>query len=197
MPQALNLERITAPALEPLSLNEVKQQLRLEDQDGEDAALIAGLIRAARQQAESYLGRALITQSWSLWLDRWPTEGKAWVALPRPPLQSVAFMKSYDEADAATVVPAADYFVDSSGEPGRVVLRKGVAAPEARRAAKGLEIRFNAGYGDDPHDVPEDIRAGLLLLIAHLYENRGDRPSGAMSLSGAAQLWQAHRVLRL
>ena len=40
------------------------------------------------------------------------------------------------------------------------------AIPEAVR------IQFTCGYGDNPIDVPANIRAALAMDAAHLYENR-------------------------
>ena len=214
MPEPLRLELVAAPAVEPLSLNEVKQHLKLEEEDGADDALIAGLIRVAREQAERFTGRALITQGYSLWLDAWPrrrdarlhegwregalTEGPAQaVELPRPPLQAVSTILAYDEADQATEFPASAYTVDRASQPGRVVLRRGAAAPVAARAANGIEIRFTAGYGDSPDAVPEAIRQGLLMKVAQLYEGRGDDPWQTVESTGAASLWRPYRVLRL
>ena len=70
--------------------------------------------------------------------------------------------------------------------------------PAITRAANGLEIQFVAGYGDDPHDVPEPIRLGLLQLVAGLNENRGDCPMGELvTASGAGDLWRPFRILQV
>ena len=37
------------------------------------------------------------------------------------------------------------------------------------------------GYGDNPGDVPETVRHGLMLLIAHWYENRENELMGTIS----------------
>ena len=118
--------------------------------------------------------------------------------LPKPPLLQVVQVATYNEQDEGTVLPASDYFVDRASEPGRIVLRTGAAVPAITRAANGLEIQFVAGYGDDPHDVPEPIRLGLLQLVAALNENRGDCPMGELvTASGAADLWRPFRILRV
>ena len=58
------------PSVEPISLAEAKAHCRV-DADAEDT-LIASLILAARLHIERCLDLALISQSWSLYLDRWP-----------------------------------------------------------------------------------------------------------------------------
>lgn len=72
---------LTAPAVEPLSLAETKDYLRVEHNDDDD--LIGALIAASRIHVEAQTRRALITQTWRITLDAWPSEGR----LPiRPPL---------------------------------------------------------------------------------------------------------------
>ena len=198
----------------PLSLGELKAQLRLEDDQVQEDALLMALLRSAVESCERFTGRALMSQTWTLFRDAWPGAPEAvlydgvtvapssevptgGIALPKPPLQSVVHVKTYDEADAATIWDAGNYFVDVAREPGRIVARRGRSLPLPTRAANGIEIRFVAGYGDDPADVPEALRQGLLMSAAHLYERRGDDPQNAARQSGAVGLWRPFRVLRL
>ena len=61
---------ITGPALEPVSLADVKAHLRV-DTDDEDALLTAAIV-SARVHVEAVTRRVLIEQSWRVYLDRWP-----------------------------------------------------------------------------------------------------------------------------
>jgi uncharacterized phiE125 gp8 family phage protein len=72
---------LTAPAVEPLSLDEARDYLRVETND--DDALIGALIAGARIHVEAQTRRALITQSWRLSLDAWPEDGRIEV-VPAP-----------------------------------------------------------------------------------------------------------------
>jgi uncharacterized phiE125 gp8 family phage protein len=54
------LERIVPPALEPLTLAETKLYLRVDHPDDDQAIL--RLIQTAREAAEEYLRRSLLTQ---------------------------------------------------------------------------------------------------------------------------------------
>lgn len=214
MPEPYRLTLVTPPATLPLSLNEAKAHLRLEDDQTADDAAIMALVRAAVEQCEQFTGRALMTQVWSLFRDAWPgrlveplwegvrigadlaTPARA-VELPKPPLQSVVHVKTYDESDVGTVWSSGSYFVDTASEPGRLVARTGQVFPTTIRASNGIEIQFSAGYGSNPADVPQDLTSGLLRLVAHLYERRGDDPADAMGPSGAASLWRPYRVVRV
>ena len=194
------LQIITPPALEPVSLSEVKAQCRIDGT--QDDALLTSLITAARQLAEIYLGRALLTQTLRVLYDRVPT-GTA-LELPRAPLQSITSVKVYDEADAATTLSAAQYMADSASQPGRLVLRPGYGWPSGFRRANGFEVQYVAGYGALASDVPAAIRQSILAHVAYLYSQRGDsqtRDGKTASLlmsvpELALQLYAPYRLLR-
>ena len=62
------VELITAPAAEPVTVTDVKKQMRIEHSD--DDALIARLINVAIGfvDVRGALGKAMITQTWGEWL---------------------------------------------------------------------------------------------------------------------------------
>ena len=216
MRASLNLILNSPAARLPVELNELRAQLRLDDdQTLEDAVLFANL-RTAAQACETFTGRALITQTWTLFRDTWPCEPGAGalregfdegvlqdrparaLPLPRPPLRSVVHVKTFAEDDSETLWPAANYFVDTASVPGRLAARSGQAFPTLGRAVNGIEVRFVAGHGDTPGDVPQQLRQGILQMAAHLFQNRGDAASDvAITVSGAASLWRPFAVARL
>ena len=184
------------PAVEPVSLSEAKAHMRVDGT--EEDALITALILAARQHLETWLARALITQSWRLALDAWPSSSA--VDLPLSPLQSVDAVETYDADNVATPVPVSEYFVDIFSEPPRVVRTSGDAWPVPGRPANGVEVRFTAGYGDAASDVPQPLRQALHLLIAHWFERREPVPAdgGAVLVPiGVAALLSPYRRVRL
>jgi len=177
----------TAPTEEPLSLQEVKEYLRVEDST--DERVVRPMIEAARQFAEEHIGRALMQQTLTLTVDTildiddplW--EGmrtapdlnyyKNYIILPKAPVQSVTSVKTYDDADTATTFAASKYYVDTAREPSRIVLRNGETFPSALRVANAIEVIYVAGY-TSAYAVPQPIRLGMLQHIAHMYEHRGD-----------------------
>lgn len=175
----MRLKLKTAPAVEPITLDEAKLHLRVDSTD--DNALISALITTARQLAERETKRAFITQTWEMYLDTAPAE----VDIPKPPLQATGLsIRVIDEAGAETVVGATLYDVDASeNSPGRVKLKSGYAWPTHRGFASFI-IEFKAGYGDAGADVPEALKQGILQLLLHLYENRGaeEIPKGLKAL---------------
>lgn len=180
---------LTPPATEPVSVAEAKAHARI-DTDADDA-LVANLITAARQWAEAYAGRAFITQTWKLALDGPPSERA--IALPRAPLQSIVSVQTFDDADAGSTWEAANYFVDSLSEPGRLVLRAGACWPFPTREANGLVVTYTCGFGDSAENVPEPIKAAIKELVAAWYEDRGDE-TARKAASNAEALLAPFRV---
>lgn len=180
---------VTAPKDEPVTIADAKLHARVDD-DADNAA-VTGMIRAARELAETYLRRAIVTQTWAMYLDAFPSEG--FIELPRPPLVSVTHVKTYTDADVAATFASTDYYVDTVTAPGRIVLRDGKSWPDVGRVANGVEIQYVAGYGD-PDAVPGNIKMGVLHLVAWLYEHRGDAgmlpPDSAYAALVGDRVWR-------
>lgn len=169
---------LLAPTIYPVTLEEAKIHLRLEDSDEEDL-LIENLIIAATEQAEKFLDRKLITQTWQLFADNFWSEE---LTIPYPPLQSVTHIKYYDSGGTLTTMPGADYVVDTKKQPGRIVAAPNLVWPsvEADRI-NAVEIQFVCGYGADGSFVPGSIKAAILLMIAHFFEHRQEVIVGTIS----------------
>ena len=156
----------SAPSLEPVTSTEAKLHLRV-DHSNEDT-LIAVLIQAAREIVEHHLGRSLITQSRTVKLDYFPrcTE----ITLPYGPLVSVTSLKYYDEDEVQQTMSNTLYWVDSSSDIGRIIVKD--SWPGIYDMPNAVEIIYVAGYGAAGSNIPQPIKAAILLVIGHLYENR-------------------------
>lgn len=187
---------LAAPALEPVSLAEVKAHLRV-DADDEDA-YITSLVVAARELIESLTGYALITQTFQMRLDAWPNEEGA-VELPRPPLQSITAIEIVDENGTPVAVDADSYEVDAASRPGRILRKWDADWPEPVPDLGGIRVTFVAGFGDAASDVPAALRQALLLLIAHWFERReaAGNESGAGLPFGIGALVRPFMPVRL
>jgi uncharacterized phiE125 gp8 family phage protein len=161
----MTLFRTVEPAVEPVTLSEVKAHLRIDGTSEDD--LLTGLVRAARQDVERSTGLALIDQSWRLVLDRWPASGT--VPLRIHPVREVLSVTLYGSEGEASLLAPESYQVDTLSRPARVHAE---TAPPALRAMNGVEIDFSAGFGESGTDVPDLLRRAILLLVAHWYEFR-------------------------
>jgi uncharacterized phiE125 gp8 family phage protein len=187
----MSLQLITPPAAEPVTLAVAKAHLKLDVSD--DDALITSLITAARARAEWHTGRALVTQSWMLWLDQWPVDGV--IEIPLPPLVSVTQVARYALDDTMGVVDPSSYVVDLASQPGRIAQRRPFPPPlPPLRPVNAVSVAFTAGYGD-PTTVPLALVQGILCIIADLYSNRGD--ANAIVGPEAEALLAPYRIFKL
>jgi uncharacterized phiE125 gp8 family phage protein len=162
----MTLRLITAPTVEPVSVETAKSFLRV-DQTSDDT-LIASLVKAAREKGESMARRAFITQTLEQIFDDWPSDGA--FVLWRPSLQSVTSIKYTDFDGVEHTLAASEYTVDADSQPGKVWIDNTPA--EALADSGGIVIRFVAGYGDAAANVPERIKLAILSLVAYWYESR-------------------------
>ncbi len=158
----------SGPSVEPLSLDDAKLHCRV-DGDAEDV-LIASLILAARLHVEHCLDLALISQSWSLYLDRWPDARH--VEIPLAPLISVDAVRLYSPTNTFVTLDPDLFVVDLASRRARIARNDGQSWPLPGRAVNGIEIAFTAGYGTTADEVPMPIRHALRMLVAHWYEAR-------------------------
>lgn len=166
---------VTQPTIEPVSIDTVKEELRLEISDDDD--YIARKIETARVLTETYLRRALITQTLRYTVDGWPQGNylrgfPQTFYLPRPKLQSVSSVTYTDGEGTVQTVPASDYIVDTDNEPGRVCTAFDKVWPFNRHQINSVKVTYVAGYGDNEADVPAGIREIICLMAAYFYEQR-------------------------
>lgn len=162
------LELYTAPAAEPVSLTEAKLHLRVTSTD--EDTLITSLISAARQWIEEQTYRQLVTATWDLVLDDFPS-GRDPIRIPRAPLRTVTSISYKDGNGETQTVSTAVYAVSATRQPGEIRLKYGQVWPTAQDTPDAVTVRFNAGYGD-ADDVPDLLKAAVKLLVGQWYEYR-------------------------
>ena len=174
----------TPPAVEPLSLAEAKEHLKVEVDV--DDNLISRLITTARQHVEKQIDKVMIDQTWLIYLSDWP--GTSEVKLPVAPISAVNDLRTWSSDGIASTVDPSHYYADLADTPQRLVLRGSRIWLKPSQVANGIEIEVIAGYGPDGVSVPAPLRTAMLLLIAHWYENRQPDCAGAVGGSIATSL---------
>ncbi|HEX8167786.1 MAG TPA: head-tail connector protein [Beijerinckiaceae bacterium] len=159
---------IAGPAVEPVTLAEMRAYLRLDDNAEDD--LVTALVKAARLLVEAACGRQLVEQTWRLMLDRWPC-GRV-VRLPLSPLIRVERLRVFDAAGTPADLASAFYRAEAASDPPRVAVS--ATAPESGVAAEGIHLDVAVGFGPAAADVPAPLAQAVRLLVARWFENRGD-----------------------
>ena len=167
-----------------LATCEFGAQIAKYSSDTTEDAILTTLITAARQRVEAITCRALILQTWDGWLDVFPR--RPFIRLPFGQIQSVTSIAYTDSAGTVTTMTVTtDYLVDSSSEPGRIVLPYAVSwpSPSSLTTVNPIAIRWICGYGATAASVPAAIRTAIKMIVADLYAERGERIVGAYNVN--------------
>lgn len=170
----------TVRSVEPaVTMSEAQAYVRIET--GEEEAIIAGLIHTATALCESFLGQVVVAREFI----RDVRASGCWERLDVTPVRSISGVSAVDPSGVATPLPSSSFAVDidSSGD-GWVRVTDAASATRVR-------VSGTAGMAENPSDVPEPIRQGVLRLVAHLFASRdgagGDPPAAVTAL------WRPYR----
>lgn len=156
---------VTSPTSEPLTLQQVRDHLRIIGTDEDD--YLTELIAAARAEFEELTGRQIMEATWEFTLSGF----REYVALPIAPIQEITAIQYYDTLNIATplLVPNA-YFRMQYGLPYAYFSYPYYEVYDRHDAIK---ITAKAGYAEGSRELPA-IRRIVLLMIGDWYVNRED-----------------------
>ena len=165
---------VTAPTEEPVTLEEAKAHLRVDESD--EDGLIAALISAAVSHIDGWsgiLGRCMVTQTWGESFDGFPSgyHGNK-LRLRLDPNLSITWIKYSDSANVEQTLSQTVYegpFVDDIGP--YVALRENQVWPSTYERYDAVTVRYTVGYRAAAQ-VPHAIRQAILLLVGHWYYSR-------------------------
>jgi Phage gp6-like head-tail connector protein len=189
----LHLVRTIAPAVEPVSIAQAHQHLRLPPNYTTEDGLLSLYIKAARDYCERYCNRAFITQTYQLGLNAFPFYGimnasgnmaryrygnvylneAMQINLPRPPLQSVTSITYVDATNTPQTMDPSTYYVDNAVEPGILLPQNGVFWPyPSQFLSDTIKITYKAGYPEitvtETHNLPSTIPYTVALANQNL-----------------------------
>ncbi len=185
---------VTAPAIEPISLEDAKQHARITDYNSD--ALLTSYIQTAREAAQDCLGRGILTQTWKIVLDAFANV----IQLPMAaPLQNDAgatpstavTVQYYDTDGTLQTLATTVYDVDTVSRPGRVVLKPGQSWPsvQSERRAGAVVITYVVGW-TSADEVPERIKQGIRQYVAFLdFDREGAEVRALEALQAAERCW--------
>ena len=163
-----------APAVEPVTLTEMKVHCRVDDTNDHDT-ILGVMTTAVREWLEKSLQISLVQRTYRA--DIWGLFSV--IELPLPPLSSITNIKYYntDSPQVLTTLDADVYRHDLGY--GRIYWNESPTIPSVSIRHDAVQITFVAGYepsSDSPQDlagnVPEALKSAIKLQTADLFENR-------------------------
>jgi len=181
-----HLERIAGPNAEPITLEELKEHLRIDGTD-EDGYLF-GLLQGAREFVEDWLRQSLTYTRWRWTLDCFPP-GSDTIELPRGPLlvtlppgnpseplekisPTIEYRNGTDVEASFTLTHGVDFLAANGNPP--VIDTYGLLYWPTLLTYNPypVTIEFVAGCSADGSRVPPGIKQAIKMIVAHWYINR-------------------------
>ena len=161
---------VTAPTLEPLTLDEAKKQVEVASSDTYHDEHLIRLIQQAREQWETDTDSACLTQTLRVYLDAFCDIA---IDLPRRPIQSISTVKYYDGSNVLQTLSSSVYSLNAAEREVELAYNQSWPSTVLGRW-DAVQITYIAGY-TSRQLVPMLARQAMLLLVGYYFEaNRGD-----------------------
>ena len=170
------LELVTPATVWPVTEAEVITQIKQTGNiavASDEYKFITDLKKDATRQAEQYMNRILITQTWKMTLDCQPEL----IYFPFGWLLSIVSAVTVAEDSTTTDettrgTGSTPIYHTQTGENGRIYLKQGYSWTTTSRDYGLIIINFTSGYDATGALTPKAIKDAILKLAAFLYYNR-------------------------
>jgi uncharacterized phiE125 gp8 family phage protein len=179
----MRIERTTAPVNPAILTTTIEEALRIGS--GDDAVTVADYIDSATNDLETDTDRALITQTWTIKLDRFPSSyydnsirHYDWqtIFIPKGVNATVTSFTYQDTDDAEqTLALDTDYTISNTGTEARLEPIDGWPSNVLDTENDVITIVYTVGIGDDTADMPGWVRMALSLKVKGLYDDCFDK----------------------
>ncbi len=173
----MRTELVTAAGTSYLmTLEEVKDHLRVSTAVTVDDNYIKSLSKLATERLQDLTGTRLIKQTWKYYIDDWPAGD--YISLPYSPLMSVTSVALIASTGGTAVsMGSTRWNADTVSNPPGVYLEYGDSWPSTSLYDfNPIRIEAVYGYGSSTciasTEVPYALKHAAKFLISHWYENR-------------------------
>lgn len=159
----------TAAASSPVSVEEAADHCYVTD--AAEYPMLRTLVDRAVEYVEAHTSRQCINATHTLYLDGFPAE----IKLPVLPVSSVTSIAYTDTDGDSQTLSSSNYQTQLRGNDNPAIIKPayGCSWPSTRGDTFNVvTIVYVAGYGSSSSDVPHVLRAAVLLLAKHWYDQR-------------------------
>ena len=166
----MRVTKLTDPTTLPVSLSDVKDHLRIEQDEIDLDNDLTELLRAASAYVEAEIHATLITTQFMAVWDCFPADA---IKIPGWPVASIDSITYTDTDGATTTLSSSLYRTKLVQTPAMIIPAISEDWPDTLAdSVDAVTVTFTAGYGAAATDVPYMIRAMIKLLVAHWFKNR-------------------------
>lgn len=160
--------RITAPTVLPLSLEQVKRHLALPVNDGGHDAQLLDLMAFVRDQWEADTSEVVMASTFTQTYECFHEEFE----LLRRPVSSITHLKYYDTNNSLTTWSSSNYRLNNAEVHPEVCVDSLATIPTVYARPDAVIITYVAGLATAA-EVPPTTRQALLMALSHAFEHRG------------------------
>jgi uncharacterized phiE125 gp8 family phage protein len=187
----MTIARTTDPLVPPVTAQELEDFAVIPASDPS----VPGVLLSATSAVFRFLGYDLIAREWVLTLWDWPQFGaNTYPNLSRRPntLGREIALPYGNVLSVESVDIYGDELTNFIRRDRAIILPIGLAREEYKENADpAIVVKYTAGFGATSADVPGEIRQGVLMVAAFLYEHRGHCDAlDLVKRSGAAEMLQ-------
>jgi uncharacterized phiE125 gp8 family phage protein len=185
---------VTAPAVLPVSVVDVKKALRIDSND--DDSTIETLIQAAVDHYEGWtgtLGICLVEQTWQQSFNRFEQS----LCLPLGPVIQAVSVSWRNAAGQISTVPAASYGLETSaGGQSHIRFHNAFSRPFDIYEWAAVSVEYKAGWPvvDEKPTVPKDICTAIIARVQIGYEQSATDAGSALSVIENALISKWRRI---
>lgn len=161
----------------PITLDDLKDQLRIEHDDFN--RLLKRKIEAATNEAEQYLGSAIIHRSFTLTLDGFPSDSDG-IELSNPPVVSITSAQYYDSDGVQQTLSSALYALHLQKPYPCIELVPDASWPDTQSRDDAVTVTYVAGYAAAADNVPPAISEAIVLRAATRTEMSEEEGTGTV-----------------
>jgi len=158
----------TAPATEPVTVAQAKQQCGVASSDKSDNDAFGRLIATERSYVEKYCGIKIVTQAVTLKCDNFCNFER----IPAAPIQSITSITYVDVDGVSQTLDTSVYEVRADGLETSIVLQFGKSWPTIQRGSRIVVVAV-VGFTD----IPSELESAILLRISGKFAVFGRDPT--------------------
>lgn len=189
---------ITGSDEKPITLEQVKDFIRIDQDDDSLDVQLALLIDTATNAAEQITGRDLLIKTYKTYLDDFPISDFTGIQIQKSKLQVITSIQ-YLVAGVLTTFDSSNYYITDKQEYATINLdieNNKTWPTNVDNRKQAVEIIFTAGFGSDPCDVPANLKRAMLAHVNILNHNLGDCKDETAISKQISQLYLPYMVSR-
>ena len=166
---------ITPNADLPVSLDDAKRHLRMDDLSHEDETIIA-MVMACASHVEKAYGLCLLTQTVKEYWSAFPPSASEPMLLRIQPIQSITSIQYVDTNGVSQTWDTDEWTSGGYNGTTFVIPKPDYTYPTAWATPNAITLTYEAGFGDTTTDVPGAIAQAIKYMVADMFERREDAP---------------------